>query len=52
MKSPTISVIVSTYNQPDWLYKTLLGYQYQRFDSFEIIIADDGSDHRTKSVIE
>ena len=52
MKSPTISVIVSTYNQPDWLYNTLLGYQYQRFDSFEIIIADDGSDHRTKSVIE
>ncbi len=52
MKSPTISVIITTYNQPEWLYKTLLGYQYQTFDSFEIIIADDGSDDRTKAVIE
>lgn len=52
MKSPTISVIISTYNQPEWLYKTLLGYQCQTFDSFEIIIADDGSDDRTKTVIE
>ena len=52
MKSPTISVIISTYNQPQWLYKTLLGYQCQSFKSFEIIIADDGSDDRTKTVIE
>ena len=52
MKSPTISVIISTYNQPEWLRKTLLGYQYQTFDSFEIVIADDGSDERTKTVIK
>ena len=52
MKSSTISVIISTYNQPEWLRKTLLGYQCQTFDSFEIIIADDGSDDRTKTVIE
>ena len=52
MKSPTISVIISTYNQPEWLRKTLLGYQYQTFDSFEIVIADDGSDDRTKTIIE
>jgi glycosyltransferase involved in cell wall biosynthesis len=52
MKTPTISVIVSTYNQPEWLHKTLLGYQCQVFNSFEIIIADDGSDDRTKAVID
>ena len=52
MKTPTISVIVSTYNQPVWLHKTLLGYQCQVFNSFEIIIADDGSDDRTKAVID
>ena len=51
MKMPTISVIISTYNQSEWLRKTLLGYECQTFNSFEIIIADDGSDNRTKSVI-
>ena len=52
MKTPIISVVITTYNQPEWLSKTLLGYQYQTFDSFEIIIAADGSDERTKAVIE
>jgi glycosyltransferase involved in cell wall biosynthesis len=46
------SVVISTYNQPDWLAKTLHGYLYQTFTDFEVIIADDGSDDRTRSVIE
>jgi glycosyltransferase involved in cell wall biosynthesis len=46
------SVIISTYNQPEWLKKVLHGYLYQTFTDFEILIADDGSDERTKDVIE
>lgn len=46
------SVIISTYNQPDWLDKVLHGYLYQTFTDFEVLIADDGSDERTKKVIE
>lgn len=46
------SVIVSTYNQPEWLHKVLHGYLYQSFTDFEMIIADDGSDERTRKVIE
>lgn len=45
------SVIVSTYNAPEWLEKVLLGYHYQTFRDFEIIIADDGSGIETKSLI-
>ena len=51
MDVPKISVIISTYNQPNWLEKVLWSYELQTFRDFEIIIADDGSDHRTKAVI-
>lgn len=45
------SVIVSTYNQPDWLNKALHGYLYQTLKDFELLIADDGSDERTRDMI-
>lgn len=46
-----ISVIISTYNQPKWLEKTLWGYQFQTFHDFEIVIADDGSGEETQEII-
>ena len=47
----TASVIISTYNSPDWLDKVLIGYSVQSNKNFEIIIADDGSDERTRRII-
>jgi glycosyltransferase involved in cell wall biosynthesis len=47
-----LSVIVTTYNQPDWLEKVLWGYAAQGYRGFELVIADDGSDDRTAAVIE
>lgn len=47
-----LSVVLSTYNQPAWLQKTLLGYAAQTAGSFEVVIADDGSDARTSEAIE
>ena len=52
MKSPQISIILSTYNQPSWLEKALQGYEFQTFKDFEILIADDGSKDETKLLIE
>lgn len=49
--NPQVSVIVSTYNQPEWLSLVLYSYELQNIKNFEIIIADDGSDWRTKQVI-
>ncbi len=46
-----ISVIISTYNKPDWLEKVLWGYANQSFKDFEVIIADDGSDKDTEKLI-
>ncbi|MGY5253867.1 glycosyltransferase family 2 protein [Sphingobacterium spiritivorum] len=46
------SVIISTYNSPEWLKKVLIGYSVQTYKDFEVIIADDGSDNSTKVIIE
>lgn len=49
---PRASVIVSTYEQPEWLEKTLTGYMQQREAEFDIIVADDGSGERTREVVD
>ena len=46
-----VSIIISTYNAVEWLRKVLLGYSVQTEQDFEIIIADDGSSHETKTLI-
>jgi glycosyltransferase involved in cell wall biosynthesis len=48
----SLSVILSTYNQPEWLTKTLWGYAYQDVRPLEIVIADDGSTDETRRAIE
>jgi glycosyltransferase involved in cell wall biosynthesis len=48
----SIAVVLSTYNQPEWLYKVLLGYAKQTYSDFELVLADDGSDERTRTVVE
>lgn len=47
-----IGVIISTYNNTEWLEKTLWGYLYQTRKCDEIIIADDGSGPDTARLIE
>ncbi|TWT72737.1 Chondroitin synthase [Posidoniimonas polymericola] len=47
-----ISIILSTYNQPLWLTKSLLGFVHQRRLPDEIVIADDGSGEETRRVVE
>ncbi len=48
----TIGVIISTYNNPQWLEKTLWGYCAQQRSADEIIVADDGSDPDTAALIK
>lgn len=46
------SVIITTYNSEIWLEKVLWGFSNQIFKEFEIIIADDGSNFKTKQIID
>ena len=38
-----ISVIITTYNSPEFLNKSLESFLTQKDKNFEIVIADDGS---------
>ena len=46
------AVILSTYNAPDRLRPTLIGYAVQSHREFELIVADDGSTDETRQLIE
>jgi len=46
-----ISLIVTTYNRPDALLLVLKSIQCQSIKPFDVIIADDGSNHQTKDLI-
>jgi glycosyltransferase involved in cell wall biosynthesis len=47
-----ISVILSTYNQPQWLEKSIWGYAVQSRSDFELLVADDGSTDDTRQAID
>ena len=49
---PAISVLVSTYNEPQWLEWVLLGYSRQTWTDFELIVVDDGSTAETRDRID
>jgi len=46
------SIILSTYNSPEWLKKVIWGYSFQTQRNFELIIADDGSTAQTAELID
>lgn len=53
MPQPTFaSVIISTYNSPPYLKLVLDSLMHQSDQNFEIVIADDGSEASTKTLIE
>ena len=47
-----VAVILSTYNAPDRLHPTLVGYAAQTHRDFELIVADDGSTAETRALIK
>ena len=51
-KNLCTSVILSTYNEPKWLEKVIIGFQNQIEMPDELVIADDGSTQETKKVID
>ena len=48
----TVSLIISTYNNPEYLYLTLKSVMNQRRLPDEILIADDGSGEATRTLVE
>lgn len=51
MSVEKLSVIITTYNKPEYLIKVLHGFSVQTNPNFEIVIADDGSTADTAAQI-
>jgi glycosyltransferase involved in cell wall biosynthesis len=51
MKSPTVSVIMATYNHADFVKQTIESVLSQQDIDFEFLIADDGSADHTREVV-
>lgn len=49
---PSISIVVTTYNDPEVLAVCLDSLVLQKDQDFEVIVADDGSDFRTGRMID
>jgi glycosyltransferase involved in cell wall biosynthesis len=49
--SPTVSVVMPTYNRADLLPKTIASILSQDLEDFELLIVDDGSTDNTAAVI-
>ena len=47
----SISLIVTTYNRPEALLLVLKSIEFQTLPPSEVIVADYGSDERTKNLI-
>ncbi len=47
-----VSVIIPTYNKSSYLNLTLSGFLKQSYESFEIIIVNDGSTDLTKNIVD
>ncbi|MFQ5355210.1 MAG: glycosyltransferase [Mariprofundaceae bacterium] len=47
-----VAVVISTYNNPDFLQLVLQAYKRQTDTHFKIYIADDGSKNETRELIE
>jgi glycosyltransferase involved in cell wall biosynthesis len=50
--SHAASIVFTTYNQPDWLEKVLIGFGAQDRQDFEVLVADDGSGDETRQRID
>ena len=46
------SVVITTYDKPYHLQRALGGYACQTYTGFDLVVADDGSDARTKEVVD
>jgi glycosyltransferase involved in cell wall biosynthesis len=50
--NPKVSLVISTYNRPDVLARSLAGFALQHRPPDEVLIADDGSAEPTRDLVQ
>ena len=49
--TPKLSIVTPTYNRAELLPQAILSVLGQRYDDFELVVVDDGSDDGTGEVV-
>lgn len=52
MRKPLVSIIISVYNEEDYIQKCLESLLIQSYQPLEILVADDGSTDKTAQLVE
>ncbi|MHC5063832.1 MAG: glycosyltransferase family 2 protein [Planctomycetota bacterium] len=52
MSPPTVSVVVTAFNEPKYLHESLISVLAQSSQDYELILVDDGSDEDLSEAIE
>jgi glycosyltransferase involved in cell wall biosynthesis len=52
MTPASLALVVSTYNQPDYLQRVLKAVDRQTLSPSELLLADDGSDENTRQIFK
>jgi glycosyltransferase involved in cell wall biosynthesis len=52
MKSPRVSVLVSAFNEEEYIQASLDSLLSQTFPDFEVLVGDDGSTDKTLSIVQ
>ncbi len=50
MKSPKVSIVITTYNRPAQLCNTFISVSQQSYKDYEIIVIDSGTDDETPKI--
>lgn len=50
--NPLVSVLIATYNRPEYFEMALISALSQSYSNIEIIVCDDSTDCRTKGIVE
>lgn len=51
MKTPLVSIVITSYNQPDILPRAIESVLSQTYDNIQVVIADDGSTDGSQDLI-
>lgn len=51
-RKPKVSVVMTVYNEEDWIRRSVISVLNQTYEDFELVIVNDGSTDRTREILE